>query len=188
MKALNKATRILAKIFEIGHWVGAGIMLVLLIVCLAAPTQAGGMIAGDPGGEDVIYGFHFTLTDASGELSIPSVVVFAIAGCILMALMAMVFRNVYLIIRTSEGETRFSQGERFFQPDITRMLRQIGYFTIAVPVVGLVMSVVARLVVGPDFAETSVDFHFLILGLLVLWLTQAFTRGEQLERDAEGLI
>ncbi len=188
MKALNKATRIIARILEIAHWAGACVMLVLLVLCIAAPSSAGSMIAGDPGGEDVLYGFHFTLTDAAGALSIPSLIVFAIAGIILMSLMAMVFRNVCLIIKTSEGGTWFSKGATPFQPDVIRMLREIGIFTIAVPIVSLIMSIVARLVVGPDFAETSVDFSFFVVGLLVLWLTQVFTRGAELESDAEGLI
>ena len=181
MKALSKATRIIARILEIGHIVGVCIMAVMLICCIFAPGAAEKMIAGDPGGEDAIYGFHFTLTSASGAVDRASMAVFAVAGIILLGLMALVFRNVYRIIKTSEGGTPF-------RPDVIRWLRQIGFFAIAVPVVGIIMSVVGRLVVGPDFAETSVDFGGVFMGLLVLWLTQAFTRGAELEQDAEGLI
>ncbi len=188
MKALNKATKILARILEICHWVGAGIMAVLFVCCLVAKDLAVQMIAGDLGEEDVLYGFHFTLTNAAGDLSLPAMAVFAFAGVLLLGLMAMVFRNVYLIIKTSEGETWFSQGATPFQPDVVRMLREIGIFTIAVPVVELVMSIAGRIVVGPEFAETSVDLRGFVLGFLVLWLTQAFTYGASLEKDAEGLI
>lgn len=180
--------RILARILEICHWVGAGIMAVLFICCLFFKDLAAGMIAGDFTGEDVIYGFRFTLTNAAGELSVPALAVFAFAGILLFGLMAMVFRIVYLIVKTTEGETWFSAGASPFQPDVIRMLREIGFFSIAVPVVGIVMSIVGRLVVGPEFAETSVDFGGIFMGLLVLWLTQAFTYGAELERDAEGLI
>ncbi len=188
MKALNKATRILARILEICHWVGAGIMAVLFACCLVAKEQAVKLIAGDLGGEDVLYGFHFTLTNAAGELSIPAMAVFAFAGILILGLMAMVFRNVYLIIRTSEGETWFARGATPFQSDVVRMLREIGIFAVAVPIVELVMSIVGWIVVGPDFPETSVDLRGFLMGLLVLWLTQAFTYGAQLEQDAEGLI
>ena len=44
------------------------------------------------------------------------------------ALMAMVFRNVYLIFKTAEGKTWFSKGATPFQPDIVRMVREIGIF------------------------------------------------------------
>ena len=189
MKGLNTATRIIARILEIGHWVGTGIMAVLFVCCLFFKDLAAGMIAGDATGEDVLYGFHFSLVGADGvSLSIPALTVFAIAGVILFALMAMVFRNVYLIIKTTEGQTWFSKGATPFQPDVIRMLREIGIFTIAVPVVGFIMSIVGRIVVGPEFAETSVDLGSVFLGLLVLWLTQQFTYGAELESASEGLI
>lgn len=188
MKGLSKATGIIARILEIGHWVGVGIMTVLLVCCLFFRGEAEKMIAGDPTGEEVIYGFHFSLTGMDGTISMGALTVFAVAGILLFALMAMVFRNVYLIIKTSEGKTWFSQGATPFQPDVIRMLREIGIFSIAVPVVGLVMSIVGRLVVGPEFAETSVDLGGIVMGLLVLWLTQVFTYGAELENDSEGLI
>ena len=181
MNKLSKPTRILARILEIAHIVGACIMAVMLICCIFAPNAAEKMIVGDPGGEDAVYGFHFTLTNASGAVDRGSMTVFAIAGILLFGLMALVFRNVYRIIKTSENGSPFC-------PDVIRWLRQIGFFAIAVPVIGLVMSIVGRLVVGPEFAETSVDFGGILTGLLVLWLTQVFTRGAELEQDAEGLI
>ena len=181
MKALNKVTRILARILEIAHIVGVCIFAVMLVCCIFAPNLAEKMIAGDPTGEDVVYGFHFTLTNASGAIDRASLTVFAVAGVILLGLMALVFRNVYRIIKTSEGGSPF-------RPDVIVMLRRIGYYAIAVPVVGLVMSIVGRLAVGPEFAETSVDFGGVFMGLLVLWLTQAFTHGAKLEQDSEGLI
>lgn len=188
MKGLSKAAMIVAKILEICHWVGTGIMAVMLICCAVAKNEAVKMIAGDPSGEDVIYGFHFSLTNAAGEINMASLTVFAIAGVLLFALMAMVFRNIYLIIKTSRGETKFSKGATPFQPDVIRMLREIGIFSIAVPVVGFIMSIVGRLVVGPEFAETSVDLSGFVMGLIVLWLTQVFAYGAKLESDADGLI
>lgn len=188
MKGFSKATMIIAKIAEVCHWVGAGVLSVLLVCCLFFKEQAPRMIAGDPRGEDAIYGFHFTLTAADGSLSLPALTVFAIAGILLFALMAMVFRNIYLIIKTSRGETSFSQGATPFQPDNVRMLKEIGIFAIAVPIVGLIMSVVGRLAVGPEFAETSVDLSWILVGLVILWLTQVFAYGAELQGDADGLI
>ncbi len=189
MKGLNTATRIIARILEISHWVGACIMAVLLVCCVFFKDLAAGMIAGGYTGEDTIYGFRFSLAGADGvSLSIPALTVFAVAGIILFALVAMVFRNVYLIIKTTEGKTWFSQGATPFQPDVIRMLREIGIFTIAVPIVSLIMSIVARLAAGPEFAETSVDLGSFVLGLLVLWLTQQFTYGAELQRQSDGLI
>lgn len=181
MKALNKVTRILARILEIAHIVGACIMAVMLVCCIFVPNMPEEMIAGNPSGENAIYGFHFTLTGVDGAVDRASMIVFAVTAVILFGMMALVFHSVYKIIRNSEGGTPFL-------PDNIRLLRRVGYLAIGVPVVGIVMSIVGRLIVGPEFAESSVDFGGVFMGLLVLWLTQAFTRGAELERDAEGLI
>ena len=61
MKALSKVTRILACILEIAHIVGACIMAVMLVCCIFVPNMPEEMIAGNPSGENAIYGFHFTL-------------------------------------------------------------------------------------------------------------------------------
>ena len=188
MNTLNNVTRILARIIEICHWVGCGIMLVLLGCCIFSKNAAEKMIFGDFTGVDEIYGFRFSIADAAGNLDMRALIVFAIAGVILFALVAMIFRNIYLIVKTSEGRTKFSEGATPFQPAVVRMLREIGIFAIAVPVVGFIMSIVERLVVGPDFAETSFSLTGIVFGLVVLWLTQAFTRGAELEQESDGLI
>ena len=189
MKGLSKAAMIVAKILEISHWVGTGIFAVLLICCMVAKNAAVNMIAGDPSGEDIIYGFHFTLTNAAGEINMASLTVLAVAGVILFALMAMLFRNVYLIIKTSRGETKFSQGVTPFQPAVIRMLKEVGILAIAVPIVGFIMSIVFGLVVDLEYTTSAnLDMSGIFMGLIVLWLTQVFAYGAKLEGDAEGLI
>ena len=69
-----------------------------------------------------------------------------------------------------------------------RMMKEIGIFSIAVPVIGLVMSVVIRLVVGAEAAEISVSQSGFFMGVIVLCLTQFFIHGAQLEEDVEGLL
>lgn len=69
--------------------------------------------------------------------------------------MAMVFRNVYLIFRTAKGKTWFAKGDTPFQKDIVRMVREIGIFYLAVPIVSLLMSVVAVLVLGGGRRRTQ---------------------------------
>ena len=102
-------------------------------------------------------------------------------AAITLSLMAMVFRNVYLILRNTRGGTPFV-------PDNIRMLREIGWFSIAQPAVGLVVSVLVQLTCGIGRVDASVDIDSLIIGLLALCLTRVFARGMQLERDTEGLL
>ena len=86
-----------------------------------------------------------------------------------------------LIIKKSEGRTPF-------QPDNVRMFREIGIFSIAVPVVGLIMSIIARIVIGVEVAEISNSFEGFVIGIVVLCITQFFAHGIELEKDVDGLL
>lgn len=181
MKKLDKATRIVAKIFEVGHWIGAVSMVVGLVLTV---VMGEGAFFGDPGEAGAAltsYGFELQVIDGAGTLNIGAVQVFLVGGAIVMGLMAMVFRNVYLILKSSENATPF-------QPDNVRMVREIGIFLIAIPVVGLAASVAARLVLGVDAVESSVDMSSVVVGLVVLCLSHIFARGMELEADVDGLV
>lgn len=177
---LGKVTKVLARLAEIAHWIGAVGMLVGLVLVLTLGQRA---VSVTPGGADVeaaVYGFELTLTGKAGAPDLAALYLFLPVGAVLMALMAMVFRNVYLILKRSEGATPF-------QPDNVRMVREIGWFLVAVPVVGLVTSVAARLVLGPQ-VEASASLSSLLVGLVVLCLSQVFARGMALESDVDGLL
>lgn len=98
-----------------------------------------------------------------------------------MSLMAMVFRNLYLIIKKSEGSTPF-------QKDNIRMLREIGIFSMVIPAVGLIMSTIIRLAAGVDAVEVSMHMDGFMMGIIVLCLTQFFAHGAELEKDVDGLL
>ena len=68
------------------------------------------------------------------------------------------------------------------------MMREIGIFSIAVPVIGLIMSIIIRPVIGVETAEISVDMGGIFMGLIVLCLTQFFVHGVELEKDVDGLL
>lgn len=113
---------------------------------------------------------------------------FAAGALFIFSLMAMVFRNVYLIFKTAKRKTWFSKGDTPFQKDITRMVREIGIFYISIPVVGLVMSVISRLALGAEFAEVNTSIEGVVTGILLLCLSQVFAYGAQLEGDVDGLL
>ena len=81
------------------------------------------------------------------------------AAVVLPSLMAMIFRNLYLIIKRSESST-------VFQADNIRMLREIGIFAISIPLAGLALSIVCRLILGTDTVETSVRLYGFSMGLV----------------------
>ena len=128
-----------------------------------------------------VYGFEVNAPVVNGETDMVSFMLFGIGAVIILAVMAMVFRNLHLIFKKSENTTPF-------QKDNIRMMREIGYFSIAVPVIGLIMSVFVRLVTGVETAEVSIDTTGIFMGIIVLCLTQFFIHGAELEKDVDGLL
>lgn len=186
-KWFDKAARIGARVFEVLHWAAA---LALLLMFAATFLDEAGIAAileqgaAEYGGELSTYGFRVALTVNGGagfDVSMAAFRVFLVTAAILIGLMAMVFRNVYQILRNSAGATPFT-------PDNIRLLREIGYFCIAQPVVGLITSPLLPLLTGPDAAQGSIDVEGFFIGVLALCLTRVFARGMALERDTEGLL
>ncbi len=177
---LSKVAKVLAKLAEIAHWIGAVGMLVGVVLILTMGQDAVIGDPGEPGTQAAVYGFELAVVDEAGEPDLEALAVLMVAGAILMTLMALTFRNVPLILKIWEGTTPF-------QPGNVRMVREIGWFLMALPVVGLIMSVVARLAVGVE-AEADVTMGSFVVGLVVLCLSQVFARGLALESDVDGLL
>lgn len=183
MKTIQKITKVLMKVLEIIHWVGAALMIGAAVSALAAPQWLGMFIGMDAAGnrtELSCYGFEIMAEVSGGKVDTKSLVLFTVCSVLLLGLMAMVFRNLYLLFKQSEGATPF-------QKENVRLLKEIGIFSISIPVIGLIMSGIARLVLGFD-AEISVEVDGFIMGLVVLCLTQFFAHGVELEQDVDGLL
>ena len=180
---IMKVTKVVTKIVEVFHWVGAAILLCATVCSLAAPSLVKYFVGLDvkPYGTELnIYGFEVTAPVINGVTDMKTFFVFGIGGILILCLMAMIFRNMNLIIKKSEESTPF-------QPDNIRMIREIGIFAIAIPVVGLIMSIICRLVLGGE-VETSVNFYSVVVGIIMICLTQFFIHGAELEEDVEGLV
>ena len=184
MKKLNKIVKVIAKILEVVHWVAAGLMAATAICSVAAPQWLGHFININDlgtGDELSVYGFEVALGNAVGEVNTATLLLFAIGSVIIFSLVAMIFRNIYLIIKKSESESPFNK-------DNIRMLKEIGIFSIAIPVIGLIMSTIIRLVVGVDAVEISVKMDGFVMGIIVICLTQFFVYAADLEKDVDGLL
>ena len=184
MKKLNKITKIAAKVLEIANWVFAGIMVVMAICSNQVSGRLSSFFGMNGLGKEVetsVYGFEVGLVNSAGEVNAKTFMLFAVGAVILYALVAMIFRNIYLIIKKSETTSPFNK-------DNIRMLKEIGIFSIAIPVIGLIMSTIIRLVVGVDTTEVSVKLYGFVMGIIVLCLTQFFAYGAALEKDVDGLL
>ena len=185
MNGLNKLGTIITKILEVFHWVGAALMAAATVCSAVAPTWVKyivGFDAKDCCGTNLeVYGFEVNALAVNGETDMISFMLFGIGAVIILAVMAMVFRNLHLVLKTAENTTPF-------QKDNIRKMREIGVLSISVPVIGLIMSVIIRLVIGVEATETSIDMGGVFMGIIVLCLTQFFVHGTELEEDVDGLL
>lgn len=184
MKNLNKIALVVSKIGEVCHWVGVGFMAAAAVLSVVKKEWLSLVLVKEELEIDSsisVYGFDAVLTDSSGNLYEKAVLIFSIGAVIILSLMAMTFRNVYLILKKSENSTPF-------QKDNIRMLKEIGIFSISIPIVGLIMSAVFRIVVGVETAEVSMSVDGFFVGIVMLCLTQVFSHGAELEEDVSGLL
>ena len=177
MKNISKITMAVSKTVEILHWAGAVFSAALLVCSFAAKDWLFDVVSKlipEYGNEVSTYGFE------NGLLDMTVIRLFAIGSVIILSLMAMVFRNVYLVAKKSENDP--------FNKDNIRMIREIGIFSLSVPVIGFIMSVISRIVIGVEKAEIVVRIDGLILGILILFITQIFVYGAELQNDVDGLL
>ena len=182
---------ILSKFAEVLHWIGVVSMSVLLICSLTAKNWLWSILENsieEIGSTVSTYGFEISVVNAQGNVTMAAITLFCISSIIIFSLYAMVFRNAYLIIKTSKGKTWFSKGDTPFQSDIVRMLREIGIFLISSSAVSYIMGVIGRIIIGADIAEIGIRFESIVIGLLVLCLSQFFAYGTELQKDVDGLL
>ena len=184
---LNKAAVVLTKIIEVFHWVAVGLLSASLIVYFLNDNLLKYLM--DVGnGEFAVSGYSVNVLSESGDLIAGASVPALTAGIIVCGLTAMIFRNIYLIFKTTNGKTKFSKGTTPFQPENVRMLREIGIFAILIPAVEFICDVITKIIVGVDFVESSISITGIVLGIAVLCLSQFFVYGMELQRDSDGLL
>ena len=121
-----KAAKIITKFTELGYWMMAALMLTAGIYSFADRTFLADALAGSirTGRLELsVLGFEFSVPTANG-IDMRAMLLYFAAAVVLPSLMAMIFRNLYLIIKRSESST-------VFQADNIRMLREIGIFAIS---------------------------------------------------------
>ena len=180
-----KISKVVTKIAEVFHWVGAVLMTAAVICSLAAPDMVKYFVGVTPiegyGVELNIYGFEVLAPIENGTMDMKTFFLFGIGGVIILILMALVFRNLNKVMKHAEAGNPFHK-------ENAALLKQVGFFSLAIPVVGLVMSTVCRLVLGVDNVEAGVNLYGFCMGIIVLSLTQFFVHGSELEEDVEGLL
>ena len=184
MKNMHKVPLAITKVLEILHWALTVWMAVMLVGSATAGSWFTGMMETflyEGGTELSTYGFEVLVADSAGNINLTLILLFSIGGVLIASLIAMCFRNTYLILKKSQNTTPF-------QKDNIRMLREIGIFQIAIPVIGVILCTIMRAIVGVDAVEASMSMSGLVIGILMLCLTQFFAHGVELETDMAGLL
>lgn len=183
---LPRLTLMVAKIAEVLHWCLVAAMLAVTLATIIRPEPVTQWVAEHSDGILSCYGFEIAVTGA-GETVMPGIMIaFTLGSAVVLSLMAMIFRNVYLILRTAKGKTWFAKGNTPFQQNIVRMFREIGIFFIAVAVMSLVSEVIVNIVGG----ELNTGFNYMscFMGLVFICISQFFNYGTRLEKDLDGLV
>lgn len=188
MKQMPKFIMVLAKICEIGAWVLTICLILGLIVLAVNPA-----ILQEPLTEALLAGEQWNingmdvLITTGGQLNMAALAWTLVCGVITMSLTAMIIRNVYLIMKKVDGTIQFSDANTPFTPDITRMVREIGIFLVAIPLTELVFSWLMNLFLNHTM-EISVNLTGLLTGLVIWYLSRIFSYGQQLQSDVDGLV
>lgn len=186
---LNKITKWVSKFFEILFFLSSITMIVATVFSFTKTQSFGNFLLKQVGNGTIsTNGFEIMIQDSNGNLIPGAIRIFCFAGIFTMLCMTMIFRNIYLIFKTCEGKTWFSKGKTPFQKDIVRMVREIGIFSIFIPLIGFLMSLIARLIRGVESSETSVQIIGIVMGLAMLCFSQIFSYGMKLEEEVEGLV
>ncbi len=188
-KKLIGFTKTAAKILEIMFFACSALMVLAAVLSFVRAEKFGGFLIEQVGnGTIATNGFEIMIQDADGNLIPGAVRIFTFAGIFTMFFIAMIFRNIYLIIKTFEGKTWFSEGKTPFQKDVVRMVREIGIFSIMIPVTGFLLSFAAKLFLGNEMCETSVQIVVIATGLAMICVSNIFEYGISLEKEVEGLV
>ena len=201
MSKLNNVAMVISKIFSILMWVAVGgLVTALVAACIGVGVLNSAIREGVINSEDLITEAREDLEEKNNEYAdlitkenfdrlvklmktedvlnedgtvrivyVILVLVDSIATCVTFAL---VFRNVHLILKTAQNSSPF-------QADITRRIRNIGFFLLGLAAFELTLS---------GFSGVSFNSIYAIIGILMLCLSSFFRYGESLQAQSDGLI
>jgi len=183
-----KLMRWMCNILQWLYWIVVVVMGILFLVSLFNPKWLMDLLELQFPSMFGPLTFSIVVQDFHGELSFSPLAlrILLFASVVSLSLMAMVFRNAYLILKTADGKTWFSQGNTPFQSNVVRMIREMGIFLILICVVNLSLSIVLQAL--GIVRESSVEFSMVPIGCLLIALSMYFQYGVSLQKDVDGLI
>lgn len=171
-----KVGKTVSKIVEILCWVGVAALLFVAVAGIVNTEWMTQNLISDSG--ITMNGIEMELNE---NASLASIVIGLLGGVAGFIVMAILFNNLHKVLSTAD------EGVCFRAENIARIER-IGWLSIAMPIIGFLTSVLVKLFGGPDALEISIDLTGVVMGILVLCLSQFFAHGVKLENDVDGLV
>lgn len=171
--------KIASRIVEIVCWLGVAVTLICAVAC---------MVGGDWTSEHMLTGepirFNgLTIADSADSFNsvLPVVITALLGGCISLVLMAIMFRTMHKVLASAQT------GSPFQSANVQRIER-IGWLAIISPIVGWLLTLLCKFILGDTLVEPSLNITGLVMGLMVLILSRFFAYGVSLQNDVDGLV
>lgn len=186
-----KLTYVLSIIIEIIYWIGAAANIIIIICSFFARDWFNRTMTSyifENSADISLYGcFYISIAGADNSVNMTAYIVYLICSTVMSVIFALIYRYIYLILKTAEGKTRFSDGNTPFQKSIVRMLRRIGALLISIPVTAFIFDIISFFI-GIDNAYSALSYEHVIIGLFIICIAQYFSRGAALKEKTDGLI
>ncbi len=183
-KGIIVGAKVAMKILEVGHWVATALMTLTAVFAALAPSLLKYVISIDAAGEGPrlsAYGLEINVSNGAGGVDNTVLCLFAVGSVLLFTVVALIFRNLYNIIKDSEKTTPFSDLN-------VKRLKRISTLALLVPVISFIMTVIINLVFGDGAADIHMDQSGAVLAVIIMCLAEYFARGAELEKDVDGLV
>ena len=178
MKWVGKTAYVLSRICEVLLWAATALVVVSILLAF---FSAGWVEKAYMDGTLTIDQTQVWLApiNADGTLNTTVLGCFLLLITPMIVLLAMVFHEIC-------GAIKLTRSGSPFQPAVVHKVRRIGYFFAASVVVGIVLELVGAIFSGSS--EWVIDFTDVVTAFIILWLTQVFAYGAELQKDVDGLL
>ena len=187
-KGLNRTLSVISKIAEIAAWIG----VVAGLIAFAGSFNkdvAQEIVAGKSEMLQSV-GFELGVITSTGVINYFALSMYYLGTVIAFVLIALIFRNLDIILYTISGRYEKAESSSPFQKDVVKRVKNIGILSIAMPVFAFVLTAIVYVVslINGTPVGVSVSLEGVIIGLVCLCLTQIFSYGAKLEEEVDGLL
>ncbi len=187
-KGLNTTLSVISKITEIACWIA----VVIGLICFAASFDKAfvGELIADDGALLTGIGFDINALTQTGDINFFAVTMYFAGISAAFVLIALIFRNLDIILYIISGRHKTIQNTSPFQDEVVKRVKKIGILSIATPIWGFIVTTIIYIVslINGNPVDVSVSIDGVIIGLVCLCLTQIFSYGANLEKEVDGLL